>query len=103
MPKVKQASDFSSTDRWSLLNYSPHDYIAARTLLKDGQSGPGTIMAITALEKLLKTILIMNNEEIIVDGSGHRLTPMLDKLVIIDSTLFTYSQFKFIKHIDPAY
>lgn len=103
MPKVKQASEFSDTDRWSLLNYSTHDYIAARTLLKDGQAGPGTIMAITALEKMLKTLLILENQAIVVDGSGHRLAPMIDKLVAIDSTLFTSNQVTFVKHIDQAY
>ncbi|MBK9719978.1 MAG: hypothetical protein IPO78_11120 [Saprospiraceae bacterium] len=103
MPKVKQAIEFSDGDRWSLLNYSTHDYIASRTLLKDGQAGPGTIMGITALEKMFKTLLIMKNQEIVVDGSGHRLAPMIDKLVHIDGSLFTTDQITFVKHIDKAY
>lgn len=103
MPHTKQASEFSDVDRWSLINYSTHDYIASRTLLKDGQPGPGTIMAITSLEKLFKTLLIMKNQEIVVDGSGHRLEPMIDKLVSLDATFFTNDQIIFVKHIDKAY
>lgn len=103
MAKKKQASEFSDTDLWSLINYSTHDYIAARTLLREGLPGAGTTMAITAIEKMMKVILLKHGHEIVVGGSGHRLKPMLDNLKALDPTLFTSDQEIFIEHIDKAY
>ena len=103
MPKTKQASEFDDNDIWSLLNYSTHDYIAARTLLREGLPGAGTIMAITALEKMMKVLLLKFGQEIVVVGSGHRLKPMLDKLLALDSTLFNTNQQIFVEHVDKAY
>jgi len=103
MPKIKQPSEFSDSNRWSLLNYSTHDYIASRTLLLNNQAGPGTIMAITAMEKLLKTLLLMLNEAIDVGGTGHRLEPMIDRIKAIDPSFINIDQEIFLKHIDKAY
>lgn len=103
MPRIKSRSDFDDTQIRGLINFAFHDYIASRTLLRNGLASQGTILAITAIEKLLKAICLLHNEVIIVSGGGHTLTNMIDKLKIKDSSLLTLKDEEFLKFIEKAY
>ena len=103
MSRTKSRSDFNNSQIRGFINFAFHDYIASRTLLQKGLASQGTILAITAVEKILKAICLLHNEDIIVSGRGHTLTNMIDKLKIKDSSLLTSKDEEFLKFIEKAY
>jgi len=103
MSRKKSRSNFSDAEIRGFINFAFHDYIASRTLLQKGLASQGSILGITAMEKLLKAICLLYEEEIVVGGGGHSLAIMVDKVKAKDSTLFTDDDEKFLKFINKAY
>ena len=85
------------------INHSTHDYIGARMLLIQGIPGPGTVLAVTALEKIMKSYLLELGYEVRRDGKGHNLEVLLTQIDEHDNTFLTTAERKFVAHINKAY
>ena len=98
-----EKKDLLNSNVGGFINHATHDYIGARLLLIQGLSGPGTILAVTALEKLMKAYLLEHGEKVRRDGKGHNLEVLTQQINIIDTNFFTTDERKFLKHINKAY
>lgn len=103
MPRTKTRADFTNTIISGFVNFSFHDYVAGRTLLMKNMPTQGTILGVTALEKLMKAICLLHREEITVGGSGHALSDMATKIKTHQYELLTDEDVAFIEHIDKSY
>lgn len=102
--KIKSRSDFTDGDIKGFINFSFHDYIGARTLLRNHLPTQGAILGITALEKLFKAVCLLFDESIVVSGgSGHALSEMVRKINRHNSDLIEKGDEDFIKYIENAY
>ncbi len=103
MPKTKSRADFTDSILKGFINFSFHDYVAGRTLLLKNMPTQGTILGVTALEKLMKAICLLHGEDITVGGSGHSLSDMATKIKTHQNELLTDEDVTFIEHIDKSY
>jgi len=85
------------------INHATHDYIGARLLLIQGLAGPGTILAVTALEKIMKSYLLEEGYKVRRDGKGHNLEILTTQINEHDSNFLNTDERKFLRHINKAY
>ncbi len=100
--KIKP-EDFNDFSLFEFMNSGTRDYIASRVLLISGLAGQGTVLAVTSLEKTLKTILIKMGHSFRADGKGHDLNNIIDKIKSTDPKFFTGEEEAFIRKINNAY
>jgi len=103
MPRTKTRADFSDAIIRGFINFSFHDYVAGRTLLMKNMPTQGTILGVTALEKLMKAICLLYDQTITVGRSGHALTDMATIIKAQEDALLTDDDVAFIEHIDKSY
>ena len=103
MAKTKTRGDFTDPMIKEFINFSFHDYVAARTLLLKNMPTQGTILGVTALEKLMKAICLLCNQTITVGGSGHALSDMATTIKGLADDLLSDEDIEFIHHIDQSY
>lgn len=85
------------------INHATHDYIGARILLLQGIPGPGAVMAVTALEKILKSYILELGYKVRRDGKGHNLESLRAQIDKHDNKYLTKAERKFLSHLNNAY
>ncbi len=101
--KYIEKSDLPFKSVAEFINHATHDYIASRILLLQGIPGPGTIQAVTALEKIMKSYLLELGLKVRRDGRGHNLVSLMTELDKYDNNYLSTDERKFIHHINSAY
>lgn len=96
-------SDLKNNSVAEFINYATHDYIGARILLIQGYSLTGTILAVTAMEKIMKSFLLEEGLEVRRDGKGHNLDILIKQIDDFDPEFLTNDERKFLIHINKAY
>ena len=95
--------DLAEHSIFGFINHATHDYIGARLLLIQGLAGPGTILGVTALEKIMKAYILEHGENVRRDGKGHNLEVLTQQINSNDPNFLTSDERKFLRHINKAY
>ncbi len=101
--KKLKPGDFNDDTLFEFKNSGTRDYIASRVLLLNGFAGQGSVLAVTSIEKTLKTILIKMGESFRADGKGHNLNNLIDSIKAIEGNYFTMEEEDFIKNLNNSY